>query len=146
VLSAADMGAPHLRKRVFIVAHANSGDGYGRPESGDGTPRRVDIHGAKGGLADANLRRCEIEPSSFTTTTEQPCGEIAETGGTGWWQVEPNVGRVADGIPSRVDRLRCLGNAVVPQCAQTVGEMILDAEYAIDKEREMCYNGAWRSA
>jgi len=31
------------------------------------------------------------------------------------WATEPNVGRVADGVPSRVDRLRALGNAVVPQ-------------------------------
>lgn len=32
-----------------------------------------------------------------------------------WWSVEPDVGRVAHGIPNRVDRLKCLGNAVVPQ-------------------------------
>ena len=35
--------------------------------------------------------------------------------GEEWWQTEPNVGRVADGVSARVDRLRCLGNAVVPQ-------------------------------
>ena len=34
---------------------------------------------------------------------------------SGWWPTEPPVGRVAHGIPKRVDRLRCLGNAVVPQ-------------------------------
>lgn len=33
----------------------------------------------------------------------------------GWWPTEPDVGRVAHGIPNRVDRLKCLGNAVVPQ-------------------------------
>ncbi len=32
-----------------------------------------------------------------------------------WWSTEPNVGRVAHGVPHRVDRLKCLGNAVVPQ-------------------------------
>lgn len=32
-----------------------------------------------------------------------------------WWSTEPDVGRVAYGVPDRVDRLRCLGNAVVPQ-------------------------------
>ena len=32
-----------------------------------------------------------------------------------WWPTEPNVGRVANGVPARVDRLKCLGNAVVPQ-------------------------------
>lgn len=35
----------------------------------------------------------------------------------GWWPAEPSVGRVAHGVPARVDRLKCLGNAVVPQWA-----------------------------
>ena len=45
-----------------------------------------------------------------------------------WWAIEPNVGRVADGVPSRVDRLRCLGNAVVPQVAEYVGRLIMAAQ------------------
>jgi len=44
---------------------------------------------------------------------------------SGWWQTEPAVGRVADGIPRRVDRLRGLGNAVVPQVAEVVGRLIV---------------------
>jgi DNA (cytosine-5)-methyltransferase 1 len=46
----------------------------------------------------------------------------------GWWATEPDVGRVADGVPFRVDRLRCLGNAVVPQVAELVGRMIVAAD------------------
>jgi len=42
------------------------------------------------------------------------------------WAVEPDVGRVADGVPSRVDRLKCLGNAVVPQVAEYVGRLIME--------------------
>jgi DNA (cytosine-5)-methyltransferase 1 len=42
-----------------------------------------------------------------------------------WWQVEPDVGRVANGVPSRVDRLRGLGNAVVPQVAEIVGRLVM---------------------
>ncbi len=42
-----------------------------------------------------------------------------------WWRVEPNVGRVANGVPSRVDRLRCLGNAVVPQIPEIIGRAIM---------------------
>ncbi len=44
---------------------------------------------------------------------------------SGNWAVEPDVGRVAHGIPARVDRLRGLGNAVVPQVAELVGKMVL---------------------
>jgi DNA (cytosine-5)-methyltransferase 1 len=40
------------------------------------------------------------------------------------WPPEPGVGRVADGIPARVDRLRALGNAVVPQVAEYVGHQL----------------------
>ena len=46
--------------------------------------------------------------------------------GDDWWKVEPDVGRVAHGIPSRVDRLRGLGNAVVPQVAELIGRMVID--------------------
>lgn len=48
--------------------------------------------------------------------------------GDGIWAVEPDVGRVAHGVPGRVDRLRALGNAVVPQIPELLGEAILAAE------------------
>jgi len=44
------------------------------------------------------------------------------------WELEPDLGRVADGVPSRVDRLRCLGNAVVPQVAEVVGRVVLQIQ------------------
>ena len=42
----------------------------------------------------------------------------------GWWDVEPDVGRVAYGVPNRVDRLKCLGNSVVPQIPYLLGVSI----------------------
>ena len=45
-----------------------------------------------------------------------------------WWPAEPNVGRVANGVPSRVDRLKCLGNAVVPQQFYPIFQAIADIE------------------
>ena len=45
--------------------------------------------------------------------------------GSGWWETEPDVGRVADGVPGRVDRLKQLGNAVVPQIPELIGRAIM---------------------
>ena len=47
------------------------------------------------------------------------------------WSVEPRVGRVANGIPNRVDRIKGLGNAVVPQLIQAIGELVLAADKEI---------------
>ena len=46
----------------------------------------------------------------------------------GWWATEPDVGRVANGISGRVDRLKQLGNAVVPQIPQLIGMAIKETE------------------
>jgi DNA (cytosine-5)-methyltransferase 1 len=48
--------------------------------------------------------------------------------GGGWWATEPDMGRVADGVPARVDRLRGLGNAVVPQVAEYIGRQMMQHE------------------
>ena len=56
------------------------------------------------------------------------CGGTPEHGGGEWWTAEPNVGRVAHGVPSRVDRLKCLGNAVVPQQFYPIFRAIADLE------------------
>ena len=45
-----------------------------------------------------------------------------------WWAVEPELGRVADGIPNRMDRLKQLGNAVVPQVVEVIGRAIMKIE------------------
>lgn len=56
-------------------------------------------------------------------TTSECCA--ARPGDAGWWATEPDVGRVAHGVPARVDRLRALGNAVVPQIPELIGRAIL---------------------
>ena len=52
-----------------------------------------------------------------------------------YWATEPNVGRVAHGIPNRVDRIKSLGNSIVPQIAFEIGKAILAAED--DKEHSI---------
>ena len=53
-----------------------------------------------------------------------------ETSRSDWWAVEPELGRVAHGIPHRVDRLKCLGNAVVPQVCYQIIKIIAEIENA----------------
>ena len=51
-----------------------------------------------------------------------------EADGAEWWKAEPGVGRVVARISNRVDRLRCLGNAVVPYQALPIFEAIAKIE------------------
>jgi DNA (cytosine-5)-methyltransferase 1 len=80
-------------------------------------------------LADTDRGGCSRTRSlseGQSVTWENGCrifGEAPQC--SDWWIVEPPVGRVAHGFRSRVDQLRCLGNAVVPQVAEHVGRRIL---------------------
>ena len=51
------------------------------------------------------------------------------------WSAEPCVGRVADGVPNRVDRIKGLGNAVVPQLIQAIGELVIEADKEMRNDR-----------
>jgi len=51
-----------------------------------------------------------------------------ESSNTGWWHVEPNVGRVAHGVSGRVHRLKGLGNSIVPQIVEEIGKALIKAE------------------
>ena len=50
------------------------------------------------------------------------CGESYRT--EQWWEVEPDVGRLVDGLPNRVPQLRALGNSIIPQIAEKIGQAI----------------------
>ena len=60
--------------------------------------------------------------------------ESGSRGITDFWDIEPNVGRVANGVPNRVDRLKQLGNSLVPQIVQQIGEAIMAADKEETKE------------
>jgi len=76
-----------------------------------------------GNVSDANGAGRQQQRRPESAPAEQPAAEWG-----GWWESEPDVGRVAHGVSSRVDRLRCLGNAVVPQVVEVIGRAILEAE------------------
>jgi DNA (cytosine-5)-methyltransferase 1 len=127
-ISAASVGALHRRDRIFIVAHARhlgGRNGFGGRPGGDG---------AGPGEASETMAHADAEgpqgqrPEYRLFPEGGPCPRIASGG---WWAAEPDVGRVAHGVPARVDRLRALGNAVVPQVAEYIGRLIVRAEGGI---------------
>ena len=125
-----------------------------RPDTDSLRPYRTEIN-QYGGVEFRNQQDCE--PGSVGKTLadcirarleghtgdgevvgdEGPDGSTAEAGLCGgehpgwWWAVEPDVGRVANGVPNRVDRLKQLGNAVVPQIPELIGRAIMDYENAL---------------
>jgi len=131
-IPAAAVGAPHLRYRVFIVAYAN-GKGVREQsvaESGSSGATEPQLHRT---LADTsqsvgnggNYHARGSRESIFLPLPQSGDG-IGSTQPLGdWWATEPDVGRVAHGVPHRVDRLRGLGNAVVPQVAERIGRRLM---------------------
>ena len=91
-------------------------DKRGRP--GNSSKKMADAQGVGWGEGDKNTGG-----SGEGKGTE---GEWARPPDSGWWSSEPNVGRVANGVAFRVDRLRCLGNGVVPQQAFPAFQRIVE--------------------
>ena len=61
--------------------------------------------------------------------TQEVSGDGSRVRGeSAWWDFEPDVGRVAHGVPGRVYRLKALGNSIVPKIAQEIGNAIIKAE------------------
>jgi len=127
VISAASVGAPHKRDRWFCFASNTN-----RIELRDESRRRVGKKwkgaaivgndGEKESVANAaGERRFERDQNSEWGSCRN-CEKTPERGGSSGgdrrWSPEPDVCRVVDGLPYRVDRVKCLGNSVVPKQAR----------------------------
>jgi DNA (cytosine-5)-methyltransferase 1 len=113
-LPAAAFGAPHIRDRVFVLAYAKS-DGWGEGRAGRSAGRGANREDEPQEVLDHANGKSLVWSAKSRSERDS-------------WATEPAVGRVADGVPNRVDRLRGLGNAVVPQVAEFVGRCIMAAE------------------
>ena len=133
VLSAAAFGAPHLRRRVWIVAYTSQHGRVSRRTSNSAQIERGRKPYRGGSNADA-MAFPDRQPRATRFGTGIPSVLAPPTPGRqgtldGWpWAPEPGVGRMAHGVPSRVDRLRCLGNTIVPQVAAWIIGKIVSAE------------------
>jgi DNA (cytosine-5)-methyltransferase 1 len=151
-IPAAAVGAPHIRDRVFVLAYSNSDGSWKQNRDalhqrrtasetwGTGVPSGressgTDIESAssiQSTLANTDVQRSQRVRTERTNQERKDSDGYSGSRRLGgrefaeWWAVEPDVGRVAHGIPARSHRLRGLGNAVVPQVAEWIGKRIVE--------------------
>ena len=146
-ISASSIGANHKRERIWIVAHRkeNVADAYGVNDAIRGVDRTIQETGGSGSIdergsgtnangfsqssknetldstiTNSNSKRQQEQWRTSTTQTKNKSIECSS-----WWKTEPNVGRVVNGVPNRVDRLKALGNSLIPQIPFYIGQTIL---------------------
>jgi len=154
IIPACGIDAPHKRDRVWIIAHANGeGESDGPvnegprprqlelmadPNSGFSTVTqqavqagRATIISSSKDVADSESERVqrlwssgEQKPHTYGGQKLSLCG--SERPRPAYWEAEPGMGRVVDGIPDRVDRIKGLGNAVVPMVVEVIGNAIME--------------------
>ena len=180
VVSASDTGAPHLRERIWIVAHAMRvrqfrsagiaiGSYHGKWPTETRSAERIEVANAFEpsckDVADADSSKREAWCSDAMGNQESPgtlaCfgnnAELADSGcvyeqgklpsiveaqdgsqprerparscgdGDGWWAIEPELGRVANGVAHRVDRLKAIGNGQVSAVAATAWQLLAES-------------------
>jgi DNA (cytosine-5)-methyltransferase 1 len=150
-IPAAAVGAPHRRERVWIVAYPNNLGGPSLRGKREDFAQQGVKRGIDGIRSDADAGR-EVSicgtgeyPEAMANASsqrQQGQGQLEQSVGSATpgnrqasilgsirvareWCPEPDVGRVANGVSQRVDRLKGLGNAVVPQIPELIGNAIL---------------------
>ena len=142
-ISASSVGANHKRERIWILAHAGralrQGSQFGEKNENETEKENANFAQRSGeasaaDVADAFKRNVEAGRERRRAIREGHQGEgfpgdatgRGENPWEGWWTVEPEVGRMDHGIPKRVDRLKCLGNSLIPMIPYLIGKSIME--------------------
>jgi len=146
IIPASAVNAPHQRYRTWIVAHTKCSRQFSKPIRNIGSLEeesqkeerarnkstiRLETRSADVAHTDSRSKETFDKEKVLGKQNRKKQTERYSNGNLqvrGQWNTEPNVGRVANGIPNRVDRLKGLGNAIVPQIAYQIGKAIMEAE------------------
>lgn len=134
VLGACDAGALHKRDRIWILADREGGRLEGATVADESSQGRqfAACGGNMGDTLHAGLQGSERPGRSDAQRWKESDGSATESSGL-WWGVDPAdedrptkplVGRVANGVAYRVDRLKAIGNGQVPQCAALAWQIL----------------------
>jgi DNA (cytosine-5)-methyltransferase 1 len=117
-IPAAAFGALQLRFRILLVAYPDS----------VGCHRRPGVFGSRGRQKPTNGDPVIANPHSIRQlqSTWRQREQRGRFDDGSWWAAEPGVARMVYGLPHRVDRVRALGNAVIPQMGEWVGRLIAE--------------------
>lgn len=123
VLSAAEVGAPHKRDRLWIVAYTDSQHGFrwGKSQQSISKSRKIwtEFSGSIAEISNSPIDGLE----KGWETTRLRSERFAENT---WWQAEPRLDRLADRLPYRVDRLKAAGNAQVPAVVREAWRLLTE--------------------
>ena len=128
IIPACSVNAPHRRDRVWIVGNSKNLHGNGgRHHTAKSKRQKPKSRNAISAEAISNTERRERE---MGRAIGRNGGEWKSFPWDGNWQgeTEPFLDRENDGLPHRMDRLKSLGNAVVPQIPELIGRAIMEAE------------------
>lgn len=129
LVPACAVDAPHRRERLWIVANRQCEGLERHTWNGASSTGRKEQDGP---ISQSSLRSNVADASC---SLPYGCGSAGETrraefANCGQWETEPSICRVVDGLPNRSHRLRALGNSIVPQIAQIIGQAIMEYENA----------------
>lgn len=122
VIPACAVDAPHRRDRVWIVAHAENGRLRRRGSQRKAGQSSFGCKDVANPRSARRKRRRKLK-KEWTPDSFKRCNSS-----DGIWISEPNVGRVASRVSNRVDRLKSLGNAIVPQVAFKFFEAMVEID------------------
>jgi DNA (cytosine-5)-methyltransferase 1 len=125
VLGAADVGAPHQRDRFWLVAtfpDAACGRNWAKHTRADQRAIQNSTCGGICKMAHAHSTRLEVRQGQ----RRHDGAQLQAIERADWWESEPDMGRVANGVAARVDRLKAIGNGQVPLCAATAWRLLTE--------------------
>lgn len=133
-IPASELGAHHHRDRIWIVAYPNKSNGRQGSGRKSGSQKSSSLRKNVPNPDSDRLQRSAISGGSekagpgIIERSQITRAYSENRGDRGVWSIEPGICRVANGVPSRVDRIKCLGNAVVPQIPEIIGHAIMATE------------------